>query len=299
MKVKCQLCGTKFDLEKNNSVCPECACHYHVDGESERSFSSSYEHDEIQDAYDNSIRGMHDDDDNEFGEEQDDILHNIKSAETGSFSPHYTVNEDNTSFTKVKQVRSRSGIRNAIMGMEILAIVFLILLPFVGKYASNMKLENQRVDEEIIEETQSMFSGIDIGNHIITFTGLYEETDYNWELPDGYEVIVMAYHMEEKEFDPDFTRYDTSCLIEAYIITKEGKYIAPLESYNVKELIGDETVDTFEMSISDEFIYEDGIMFFVIKKGDYDSVMFNLYTGDSEYRQLDKTINFYDAEVAR
>lgn len=152
---------------------------------------------EIQDAYDNSIRGMHDDDETEFGEEQDDILH-------------------------------------------------------------NMKLEDQRVDEEIIEETQSMFSGIDIGNHIITFTGLYEETDYNWELPDGYEVIVMAYHMEEKEFDPDFTRYDTSCLVEAYIITKEGKYIAPLESYNVKELIGDETVDTFEMSISDEFIYETG-----------------------------------------
>lgn len=40
VKVKCDLCGTKFDLQRNGSVCPNCAYHYHVDGESQRNFSS-------------------------------------------------------------------------------------------------------------------------------------------------------------------------------------------------------------------------------------------------------------------
>lgn len=51
-KVKCSLCGKKFDLYANASVCPECGCHYHEDGELSRSFEGSHEHGELHSHYD-------------------------------------------------------------------------------------------------------------------------------------------------------------------------------------------------------------------------------------------------------
>ena len=53
MKVSCQLCGKKFDLEANNYRCPECASHYHVDGEARKHVQDDY-HVELKNTYDSN-----------------------------------------------------------------------------------------------------------------------------------------------------------------------------------------------------------------------------------------------------
>ncbi len=268
MKVKCQLCGTKFDLELNHNICPECASYYRVDGVAD--------HSELHSKYDqDSVHTMYSDNQSCGATFDDKLVSDKKSKKPAS---------------KVKLV---------IVALELLAIVFCIIWPFVGMNNSNKKLEQQRVTEKPAVVPKMIDEKIQVGDYSIEISDYYIDNKNYWKLPDNYVVYAVSYKIKQNG-----TTYTSLYrAVQVYLETSEGVTISPLESYDLREFMTSDRYQTMEKKLGGYIKNDGGILYFVVREDEeIYGLNFDVFRCDEEdynYKELDTIYLMYlpDLEV--
>jgi len=273
MKVSCQLCGKKFDLEANNYRCPECASHYHVDGEARKHVQDDY-HVELKNTYDsNSDNTIYDESKyryqdlyNQYDEEEED--------------DDYVLNQDVVEQYRrlreakaVKEAKTKKRVKTVVIVIEVIVIIFFIMMPFLGKGFSNLQLERQRIDTKPLIEEAYMNEVMPVGYYGVIVRRCYIDDSSRWKLPDNYVVYAVEYDTEENALnhgdelgEPGNDRYNLPYIVKIYLETEDGPTIYPLGRYDAGEFM---TKEAYKENIDDvaAFInYEGGILYFVVKE---------------------------------
>ncbi len=266
MKVKCQLCGTKFDLELNHNICPECAAYYRVDG--------TYNHSEIHSMYDqNSVHTMYSNEEN-CG---------------ASF--------DETTKAGKKTRKPLSTTKKVIIGLEIMALIFCIIWPFVGIHTSKKMLEKQRITEKPTVVPKMIDEKIQVGDYTIEILDYYIDNENYWSLPENYVVYAVSYDVTHE----GSTYISLYRAVQVYLETSEGMTISPLESYDIKEFITADRYQIMEKNIGGYIKNDGGILYFVLKEDEeIYGLGFDVYECDQEdyhYKEMDTTYLMYLPEM--
>ena len=271
MKVKCQLCGTKFDLELNHNICPECAAYYRVE-DTPRTYEES---DTVDDVVDTNLEDDYD------------------------YSPDEDINENGESALEPvnKSAKKLSKGNKVIIVIQLLLLVFFIALPFIGKNKSNEKLENQRIKEEVKVVPVFSEEEIRVGDYKISIFDYYIDNEAYWNLPDNYVVYAVSYRT--KYVGSSYTSLYSS--VDVYLETSDGKTIAPLSSYNARECMTDDRYHVMERKLGDYIKIDGGILYFVLKEDEeIYGLGFDVYKCDEEdsmYKEIDKIYHMYLPEL--
>lgn len=271
MKVKCQLCGTKFDLEVNHNICPECAAYYREDG-----IAGAYDHSELHDMYDqNSVHTMYSDNQNCGASFDEKIVSDKKTR------------------------KPLSKIKMLIIALEILAIMFCVIWPFVGMHNSKKKLEQQRITEKPTVVPKMIDEKIEVGDYSIEIADYYIDNKDYWKLPDNYVVYAVSY--KTKQSGSSYISLYRA--VEAYLETSEGIIISPLESYDLREFMTADRYQTMESKAGGYIKNDGGILYFVLREDEeIYGLGFDVFRCDEEdynYKELDTIYHMYlpDLEV--
>lgn len=281
MKVTCQLCGTKFELENNDNRCPECAAYYHVDG-MPRNYAKESTHQELKQVYDNNSNNTI------YSEEaySHATLHQRNHMESqhnmykSSDSCGATFDYGSSGKAKRKSVAGR-----VVLIIEIIILVVLVTLPFIGLHAGEERRNQQRTPEIVNVENISMEEELVIGNTTVDFGQVSVVDTSHWNMPKGYQIIELTYETDT-DYGKSSTGNDAYYLAEIYLKTTEGAYISALSSYDVQELSGLSYDEVYDMQIINSFGYDEGILYFLIRQDTLDSFLIQEYEGDYEVRNL-------------
>ena len=316
MKVKCALCGTKFDLERNNSICPNCAYHYHVDGESQRSFEgytnnysvnsgSEYKASYSEDSFAKQQRRQ---------EKLKDLIDDMKySYEKNTRSTSYDMHKEIKAATKIEKPFintnynatlnayrknvSQSGnainknlskkLNKLLVGMILIAVTIGVAIFMLAiDYIENTKNKEESVvnEYEFIEDTPTYGPvhkniGFDCG--IFEIEEMEIVSDDVWNTLEGYELVSMKY-----TFQP-YGSYasDAAPCIDIFIVTHSGHYITPVQTYTLED---DSTIDIYEKvdgtyTVCNDIYYEEGVMYYAVKKGDVASIFIKEYDENGKF----------------
>lgn len=266
MKVKCQLCGTKFDLEWNHNICPECAAYYREDG--------AYNHSEIHSMYDqNSVHTMYSNEEN-CG---------------ASF--------DETPKVGKKTRKPLNTAKKVIIALEIMTLIFCIIWPFIGIHTSKKMLEKQRITEKPTAVPKMIGEKIQVGDYSIQISDFYIDKENYWNLPDNYVVYAVSYKTTHQG-DTYISLYRA---VQVYLETSDGMTISPLESYDAKEFMNSDRYQTMEKNIGGYIKNDGGILYFVLKEDeDIYGLGFDVYECDQDdyhYKEMDTTYLMYLPEL--
>lgn len=263
MKVSCQLCGTKFDLELNHNICPECAAYYRVEEVSGVNDSSA--HTELKDAYD-----------------------------TNSNNTIY--NEEKPKVDK-KTGKPLSTTKKVIIGLEIIVLIFCIIWPFVGIHTSKKKLESQRITEKPTVVLKILDEKIQVGDYSVQISDYYIDKEAYWELPDNYVVYAVSYKTKHQ----GSSYISLYRAVQVYMETSDGRTISPLESYDVKEYMVNDRYETMEKKVGGYIKNDGGILYFVVKENEeIYGLVFDVYECDEDdynYKEMDTTYLMYLPEL--
>ncbi len=258
MKVTCQLCGTKFDYEVNRGRCPECAALYQNSDNTTYS-EEEYDHSEIHKKYDEKIP--------------------LEKKQ------------------RIKTRKNTSPVKRIVIALEILAIVFFIILPFVGMHNSKKKLEEQRIVEKPKAVPKMMDESIVVGSYSIQVKDCYIDKSSYWNLPENYVVYAVSY----KTTQQGNTYTSLYSGVQVYLETPDGMTISPLGSYDAKEFMTGNRYETMERNIGDYIKTDGGILYFVLKENeDIYGLRFDVYEcneDDYNYKKMDTTYVMYLPEM--
>lgn len=295
MKVKCQLCGTKFDLELNHNVCPECAAYYRVDGVS--GADSNNTHMELREAYDtNSDNTIYDEE--KYDHSEIHSMYDQNSVHTMySNDENCGANFDEKTRIDKKTKKPLSTTKKVIIAIEIIALIFCIIWPFVGIHTSKKKLESQRVTEKPSAVPKMIDEKIPVGDYTIQISDYYIDKKEYWNLPDNYVVYAVSYKIEH-----DGATYTSLYnAVQPYMETPEGLTIIPLESYEAKEYMTEDRYKTMEKKVGGYIKNDGGILYFVLKEDEkIYGLGFDVYECDQDdynYKEMDTTYLMYLPEL--
>lgn len=250
MKVTCQLCGTKFEIKKNDYRCPECAAYYHVEG--------------MPETY---------------------------AKESTNQESQYNINQSDHScgalFDKNKLAKAeKKGITGkVVLVIEIIILIMLVVLPFIGLRAGKERREQQRTKETVAVENISIENELVIGNTTIDLGQVKTVDTTGWNIPKGYQVIELKYETDT-DYGKGATGNDAYYLAEIYLKTTEGIYISALNSYDVQELSGLSYDEVHDLQIINGFGYNEGTLYFLIRQDTFETFFIQEYEGDYEVRKL-------------
>ncbi|MBQ9935744.1 MAG: hypothetical protein IJO70_07850 [Lachnospiraceae bacterium] len=296
MKVKCQLCGTKFDLELNHNICPECAVYYRLDGVSGAHEDSST-HTELRDMYDSNSNNTI------YNEEKYDHSEIHSMYNQGSVHTMYSNNENcGATFGEKldlgsKPRKSINKVKVAIIAVEILAIIFCLLLPFMGMHTSKKKLEAQRITESSTVVPKFIGDKIQVGAYSIQVKDYYIDNSAYWNLPENYVVYAVSYKTQHE--GTEYTSLYNSA--QVYLETKDGIDISPLESYEAKKLMTQDRYEVVGNKVASYIKNDGGILYFVLKKDAKNyALCFNVFKCDQDdgyYKEMDTIYVMYLPEL--
>ncbi len=312
MIIKCSLCGKKYNLDYNGANCPECG---------QRNYDKDGPRNEVADTTSQSALGgdlekqvaknfstaqyhesVHDKAHSDLHNKYDGGGHHTGSPK--NFSPHYTVNEDNTSHVKKPpinrlrfvsggnaKVKPRSCSYYFVMIFLIQVVIVLFTVMGVIKTGLRDQLEDDVItgigvkEHELYEDTTYYyFDVLDTAVVIEPLTEGDAEEYMTWNIPDSYHVCTYMY--QYVTYEDYYSYYENGDLLEIYAVTKDGKFIAPLTSYEVEEMVVEDPYDMLDYIVSD-LGYEYGYLCFLIDENDIDHIIIDEYSGERDDREFE------------
>lgn len=296
MKVTCQLCGTKFEQEVNRSICPECGAYYYVDGEV-RIYDEDNTHSELKEAYDFNS------DNTNYSKEKYSHSEIHERYDQNSVHTMYSNNENcganfGEKLDAVKKTRKPiNKVNAAIIAVEILAIIFCLLLPFMGMQTSKKKLEAQRITESSTVVPKFIDDKIQVGAYSIQVKDYYIDNSAYWNLPENYVVYAVSYKTQHE--GTEYTSLYNSA--QVYLETTDGIDISPLESYEAKRLMAQDRYEVMGNKVASYIKNDGGILYFVLKKDAKNyALCFNVFKCDQDdgyYKEMDTIYVMYLPEL--
>lgn len=333
MKVKCALCGTKFDLERNNSICPNCAYHHHVDGESQRSFEGYTNNYSVHTGseYKASYSG------DSFAKQQmrqeklEDFVEDMKyyyekNTQATSYDMHKEIkaatkqaNYKNTysnmagtqnvsalmsTYKKNNSLYNQQNNKNTskksgklLIGMILTAVIMGVAIFIIAlSFIENKSVKEESVvnEYEFIEDTPTYGS---INKNIGFDCGIFEIEEMEIVSDEVWNALEGHELVSMKySFQPrGIYSSDAATYIDVFIVTHSGYYIEPVNTYVLED---DSSIDIYEevdgqYTVCNDIYYEQGVMYYAVKKGDVASIYIKEY---DENGKIIETYNITNVE---
>lgn len=256
MKIKCEMCGKKFNIDEHNGICPKC-------GQKNYSMVESKEKNSKQP--------------------------NVKKTDGNEAKP-IEIKPIKTKPIKTKKSK-RSKIYNIVTIIEVAIIIMLMAKPIIFKINLKNRIKENRTHEIVTETIKYDDYGvatIRVDDCTIEITQC--EFPCEFILPEGYEIITYSYKYIDNE---DYSYYDIGSLTEVYAVTEDGNYIKGLDSYNSSEYMEDDVVD-YNKLIENKMRSEDGLMCFLVKEGTFSYLIVDTFSGTTYDRVLDKRLEIQE-----
>lgn len=208
--VKCSLCGTKFDLYAHKSICPNCALHYHVDGERVREFEGSHEHSSYHKAYDGGDIHKQTYDNKRFENkvyenrsyENKSYENKIHTADKFAQSALYAQKHAEMQ-SRVNSVEQRVNQSKALInGVRIFIILFFIFMMW-GTVSTVMEFINTAKKTTHVEESKEDSDDYDYDDYDYDDYNYddYDDSAYKGNMSDYYSSYDEYYQMVEDDYD--------------------------------------------------------------------------------------------------
>ncbi len=263
MKVTCDLCGSKFEFNPNNSCCPSCGFHYHIDGEAQRSFDGF------------------------------SANHNTHTISNSSSSNNGFVKEQMRQ-EKVKPLKIGKII-------FVLIIIGIILLAIIISKGTNIYEYSKESETPFANNSQfiakiptnhSIWETIYLNCGTLRINEVKIESSDTWSVMEGYSLVSVKYSYEHND---DYDDYAFEC-IELLLTTKSGNYIKPAPTYAIEE---DSNLDnvTWEedgYTLCEDVFLNNGIMFYVVKTDDLSGLYITETDGDGNFIDAYNIIDLED-----
>lgn len=276
MKVTCEYCNKRYNVEKNEYICPSCGGRYR------------YDMSEGRDTYDSikNTEGLYD------KGQKTETQRERTTGKTGGVGLFVY----------------------CFFCFAVTAVIVFILLVTVVTVSYNLKNAKKESDRHI-ENVQKM-EDIPVSHQKVDETISYLRTDESvvWfdikevkritdtqiPIPDGYELICLSYEAKDgrdNSYETD-NIYDVEVI--PYIYTKGGQYLKSV-SYDVEGLFGISTDECYELHISSGFDYTEGSIYFITKTDDIESiVLYYMHRDDNyDYDEVEKIVFVDEVEVSR
>lgn len=256
MKIKCEMCGKKFNIDEHNGICPKC-------GQKNYSMVESKEKNSKQP--------------------------NVKKTDGNEAKP-IEIKPIKTKPIKTKKSK-RSKIYNIVTIIEVAIIIMLMAKPIIFKINLKNRIKENRTHEIVTETIKYDDYGvatIHVDDCTIEITQCEFPCDFT--LPEGYEIVTYSYKYVDNKY---YNYYDIGSLIEVYAVTEDANYIKGLDSYNSSEYMEDDVVD-YNKLIENKMHSEDGLMCFLVKEGTFSHLIVDTFSGTTYDRVLDKRLEIQE-----
>ncbi|MBQ9984198.1 MAG: hypothetical protein IJP29_06370 [Lachnospiraceae bacterium] len=271
MKINCKNCGKRFDHEKHGGTCPKCGT---------VQTAGQYAPSELSNAY-------------------------ISMSASDTEQPNANLKQEaKASQTKTTPRKKTNPIVTVILlgAMVLTAVIPVLACHFVNQ----INADKQTMETFPETEVYTLNEPIPTDNTDITLTITEAIIDTNKKLvaPDGYEFLMISYHVEDKT-NPEMTYvpYAISSGVKPYLITQDGFYLRPLASYSLRDALELNYEEARELGVSDYFDYPDGVLYFLVKENDTSALRLNYHhTDSSDYdavQTLERIIEIENLEVRR
>lgn len=247
MKVKCDYCGKKYDNITNNNRCPVCGYMYE-------------------------------------GDRAGDYI--IHGAVLGNYGSGMESNDEVADKTANALKKFWYGFFCVVVSGLVVIMDLALLGLNIGKYQRKNNYEErqeklelaeeQPIEEEIIQY-EHLLAGepivyIDYNDekHMIYIKGIKVFEDTKLSIPEGYEMLELSYTVDDGKGETSSNIYGLN--IDVFIFTKTGMYIKPL-SYEIDDFVCYECDSSFDAKISDSFDFNEGKIYFIVKRDDADDIL--------------------------
>lgn len=248
MRVKCRSCGRKYDYEGCGGMCPKCAAYYQMDYKPEE-----------------DMLGERFESRNEYEEKS--------KSDKGKKSVIYT-------------------------WCMVILMIIVMLFPFLTAQLADTASDRRDREwdsgtgmEQSTEQDIMQVTSLGVGeafpyeavnnynyegkkeqiSYSIRVTGAKADEELTKQMPEGYEMLAVSYEITkegaEEEQSEDISQM-YSIYTDTYLLTKSGKYLYPVENYQMENLLGCEQEELQKRGIDSEFSYSKGLFYFMVKQGD-------------------------------
>ncbi len=264
MKIRCSSCRKRFDYDVYSGICPKCG-EYNRPGEEYNRPEEEYNRPEEE-------ISRH--------EELTDVLSDDYIAEYQEGLESHPIADP--------QEKPKKKPRNKTLTAVLLVLIFAVAGGTLGfNHVYQKKLHAQKVSEtQAPVKTCKMgeaFSYMAENNEYrITVDFAFVDEDPKFNLPEEYEAVMIAYHIDRNFLNNggyDIDRY-YEIAMTPYLETKSGYYLTPVSEFklvDIKQL--EDSTKLAESGLGDTFEYADGVFYYIVKKGD----MGSLYIVSNDY----------------
>ena len=269
MKVCCKNCKKKFDNDLYGGVCPKCGTYYR-ETRQEDAFSM--------------ISGNY----------------NISEEKEEEEEPTYS---SRPPARRKRTVKKRHGktyytVTVLLVAGMIMAGAFASLYVTRKNEAGKQQMELQSLPEpEIIRKGDAFtYEGTNQDGeaevYSISITKARQIKSKKLNVPEGYEMMEISYHVENAAWEgEDYEEYgiirSISIPVHPYLVTKSGEYVKPVPAYSIAEMMNWDYEREETEGLSDNFTYEDGVIYYLVKENDMEALWISQHEYDAEnFREM-------------
>lgn len=258
MKVICKNCGKRFDYDIYGGLCPKCSTYY-------REWNDNSAYKEQSSHMEKTLAGR-----------------NISLKQ------------------KQNDRKPKHSVLYYTVTVMLLIVFFLTAaIPFGLCALKNqkgyeaMKQEQAVKPQKIKMGTPFFYQTAEDGEYKITITGVTTDTDSALEVPEGYDMVTVRYHItrpedaasEDKIEEEELARQNPVCIgihMRPYLMSKKGVYLEPVSVYDIRERKGWDLDDEDAVGLSERFQYRDGVIYFLVKKEDVKGIWISSFDYEEE-----------------
>ena len=287
MRVKCDLCGKRYTLDYNGAPCPKCGQkNYSMDMGGSLDVKSVASATRVEALSDHA----------KAHQQYDGGGHHVETPR--AFSPHYTVNADNTSHNKIEKIKPpkrKKTFGDIFRTLITIAEVFFLLIIVVAMIFSTdeeseeITPEGEYSHEEIYCERyepgfyEFQARNYDIG--IIKLEDFYGEYAAKFDVPEGYELVSYVFLVDVPHGDYDY--FSLWEVVDFYMVTTEGISVGPMNYGNMQSWLVEDNIGITNL-ITHHIYDKEGVISFLVKEGTADYLIIDTYKGQRSERSFDK-----------
>ena len=313
MKVICKECGKKFDYDVYMGLCPKCSTYYR-DGmgsseqvyytqgtEVQKRYDAHREREERIDAVEQALRRVTQPfvTNSQAGTKQQ-IRPNqptrqsqpMRQNQQKAQAPQRNISQAGSASRCYhgvsKEHRKEAGKKSSPVKAVILVLVFTLLLgmvlPVLFIYLEKKSepiVQGEISSQSMAQEKTFSYSAAD-ANYEISIKEVRAEKGKWFGLPEGYELIRVKYQIDTDKQDGWDGKIYSDVHMRPYLITKSGEYLTPCYTYEISEAKGWDYDKESEVGLSNQFCYEDGVIYFAVQKKQAKGLLINSYNYDEE-----------------